>query len=448
MNGFSVSENVFPKHLTEFGIDMKNMSVNVLVGIQWGDEGKGKIIDVLTRDADMVVRFQGGNNAGHTVENGSEKYVLHLIPSGILRPEVINVIANGVVVDPVALEKEMRDLVARGVSVDNVQLGSRCHLIMPWHKLLDAYHENKAAKNGKKIGTTLRGIGPAYTGKAARTNLRAADILDMDFFKKRFFEEVAAYRELYVPGGAQDLNAEEAWNSVKPSLDYVRPFIKDTVVTINEARMAGKKVLLEGAQGAFLDIDHGTYPFVTSSNTTSGGACTGSGLSPRAITGVWGVIKAYTTRVGEGPFPTELHDAMGEQLRNQGGEFGATTGRPRRCGWLDIVACRHSCMINGVDYLAVTKLDVLDGLDEVKICTAYKIDGEIVKYFPADTRSLDRIEPVYETLPGWKESTTKAQSFDELPLNAQNYLKRMAGELSAKIGIVSVGPKRAQTFTV
>lgn len=427
---------------------MKNMSVNVLVGIQWGDEGKGKIIDVLTRDAEMVIRFQGGNNAGHTVENGSEKYVLHLIPSGILRKDVINVIGNGVVVDPAALAKEMKDLEARGVSVANVQVSSRCQLIMPWHKLLDAYNENRASKKGKKIGTTLRGIGPAYTSKIARTGIRAGELLKPERFKAHFDAEAAAYNELYVPQGAEKLDAEKAWAELQPSIEYIKPFIRDTVVTINQARLAGKRLLLEGAQGAFLDIDHGTYPFVTSSNTTSGGACTGSGLSPRAITGVWGVIKAYTTRVGEGPFPTELNDESGEYLRQKGGEFGATTGRPRRCGWFDVVACRHSCMVNGVDYLAVTKLDVLDGLKEIKICTGYKIDGQIVTDFPSDCDDLDKAEPVYEILPGWNESTANARSFDELPANAQAYLKRMAKEVSAKIGIVSVGPKRDQTFEV
>lgn len=426
---------------------MKNMSVNVLVGIQWGDEGKGKIIDVLTRDAEMVIRFQGGNNAGHTVENGSEKHVLHLIPSGILRKDVVNVIGNGVVVDPVELAKEMKDLESKGVSVANVQVSSRCQLIMPWHKLLDAFNENRASKD-KKIGTTLRGIGPAYTSKVARTGIRAGEMLKPERFKAHFFDEAAAYNALYVPQGAEKLDAEKAWADLQPSVEYVKPFICDTVATINAARLAGKRLLLEGAQGAFLDIDHGTYPYVTSSNTTSGGACTGSGLSPRAITGVWGVIKAYTTRVGEGPFPTELHDEFGEYLRQKGGEFGATTGRPRRCGWFDVVACRHSCMVNGVDYLAVTKLDVLDGLKEIKICTGYRIDGKIVTDFPADCEDLDRAEPVYETLPGWNESTSNVRSFDALPANAQAYLKRMAKEVSAKIGIVSVGPKRDQTFEV
>ena len=421
------------------------MSVSVLVGMQWGDEGKGKIIDVLTRDAEVVIRYQGGNNAGHTVEIGSEKFVLHLIPSGILHPGTDCIIGNGVVVDPLELKKEMENLVARGISVEKLQVSSRCHLLMPWHKLLDAFKEMKADPN-KKIGTTMRGIGPAYTSKMARTGLRAVEILDKQRFEQHFRDEAAAYNKTYGPLGAVVLDADKAFAEVWEACEYLKPYIQDSVVTVHKAVKAGKKVLLEGAQGAFLDIDHGTYPFVTSSNTTSGGACPGTGIPPRAVDCVWGVIKAYTTRVGEGPFPTELKNAEGDALRNKGGEFGATTGRPRRCGWLDIVACRHSCFINGVDYLAVTKLDVLDDLDEVKLCTAYKIDGKVTEYFPADTEELNRVEPVYETMPGWKQNTTSAQCWDDLPANAQKYLLRMAELLETKIGIISVGPKRAQTF--
>ncbi|MBO4490320.1 MAG: adenylosuccinate synthase [Lentisphaeria bacterium] len=423
------------------------MSVSVLVGVQWGDEGKGKIIDVLTKDAQMVVRFQGGNNAGHTVETEDRKFVLHLIPSGILRGETDNVIGNGVVVDPVGLAEEMNALVARGVDVSRLQVSSRAHLIMPWHKLLDAFNENKASK-GKKIGTTKRGIGPAYASKANRTAIRACDILKPARFEALFREQAAEYNRIYGPLGAEKLDPDTAWKEVSAAADQIRPYVKDTVLSVNQAAKAGKNVLLEGAQGAFLDIDHGTYPFVTSSNTTSGGACTGSGLPPRAIDCVWGVIKAYTTRVGEGPFPTEQDNATGEFLRTKGGEFGATTGRSRRCGWLDIVASRHSCMVNGVDLLAVTKLDVLDELDEIKICTAYKLDGEILPAFPADVEDLARVEPVYETLPGWKTSTASARSMADLPENARKYLARMAELLEAKIGIVSIGPKRDQTFTV
>ena len=396
------------------------MSVSVLVGMQWGDEGKGKIIDVLTRDAEMVIRYQGGNNAGHTVEIGSEKFVLHLIPSGILHPGTDCIIGNGVVVDPLELKKEMESLTARGVSVEKLQISSRCHLIMPWHKLLDAFKEMKADPN-KKIGTTMRGIGPAYTSKMARTGLRAVEILDKKRFEQHFRDEAASYNTTYGPLGATALDADKAFAEVWAACEYLKPYIQDSVVTVHKAVKAGRKVLLEGAQGAFLDIDHGTYPFVTSSSTTSGGACPGTGIPPRAVDCV-------------------------DALRNKGGEFGATTGRPRRCGWLDIVPCRHSCFINGVDYLAVTKLDVLDDLDEVKLCTAYRIDGKTTEYFPADTEELNRVEPVYETMPGWKQNTTSAQCWDDLPANAQKYLLRMAELLETKIGIVSVGPKRAQTF--
>jgi len=423
------------------------MSVSVLVGVQWGDEGKGKIIDVLTRDAEMVVRFQGGNNAGHTVEAEDRKLVLHLVPSGILRKETACVIANGVVVDPVGLMNEMKDLVAKGISVDNVQVSDRCHLIMPWHKLLDAYNEGKAAP-GKKIGTTKRGIGPAYAAKANRVGIRGLEILNKSRFETLFRAEAAEYNKLYPAHGAEVLDVDKAWAEMSIAIDYLAPYVRNTTVTINQANREGKRILLEGAQGAFLDIDHGTYPFVTSSNTTSGGACTGAGLPPRAVNTVWGVLKAYTTRVGEGPFPTEQANETGKFLQNKGGEFGATTGRPRRCGWLDIVGARYSCMVNGVDLLAVTKLDVLDELDEVKICVAYRIRGAEVTDFPADTSLLNEVEPVYETLPGWKTDTTKAKCWKDLPENAQKYLLRVAELLEAKIGIISVGPDRDQTFRI
>ncbi len=423
----------------------KNMAVSVLVGVQWGDEGKGKIIDVLTRDAEMVVRFQGGNNAGHTVEAEDRKLVLHLVPSGILREGTACVIGNGVVVDPIGLMQEMKGLTDQGISVANVQLSDRCHLIMPWHKLLDAYNEGKAAP-GKKIGTTKRGIGPAYASKANRTGIRGVEILNKSRFETLFRAEAAEYNKLYPAHGSEQLDVDKAWEEMSVAIDYLTPYVTDTTVSINAAYKAGKSVLLEGAQGAFLDIDHGTYPFVTSSNTTSGGACTGAALPPRAISNVWGVLKAYTTRVGEGPFPTEQSNEIGSYLQNKGGEFGATTGRPRRCGWLDIVGARYSCMVNGVDLLAVTKLDVLDELDEIKICTAYKINGEIREYFPADTTLLDHVEAIYETLPGWKCDTTQAKCWNDLPEKAQQYLLRVAELLDAKIGIVSVGPDRDQTF--
>ena len=421
------------------------MSVSVLVGVQWGDEGKGKIIDVLTQNAEMVVRYQGGNNAGHTVEVGPEKFVLHIVPSGILRKGTACVIGNGVVVDPAELKLEMEKLAERGIDISCVELSARAHLIMPWHKLLDAFKEKKADP-GKKIGTTMRGIGPAYTSKMSRTGIRALEMLDDARFEAHFRDEVKAYNELYVPQGMEALDADAELAKLKPAIEFLKPYIKDSIVTVNKAIAEKKEILLEGAQGMLLDIDHGTYPFVTSSNTTSGGACTGAGIAPRNVDTVWGVLKAYTTRVGEGPFPTELKNEEGDALRNKGGEFGATTGRPRRCGWLDAVAARHSCMINGVDYLAITKLDVLDDLDEVKICTAYKIDGEIYTDFPADTAALDRIEPIYESHPGWKQPTNTATCWDELPENAKKYLERVCELVNAKAGIISVGPKRAQTF--
>jgi len=423
------------------------MSVTVLVGTQWGDEGKGKIIDVLTRDADVVVRYQGGNNAGHTVEIGDQKYVLHLIPSGIFRPNVINIIGNGLVVDPVSLQEEMVAITARDVDIRNIQLSDKAHLILPYHKSMDLCKEAKRAP-GKKIGTTGRGIGPAYCDKAERSGLRAIDMLDLAGFEAKFRENGARYNRLFAAEGFAQLDLDAEWQKLKAAALYLKPYITDTVLTVNQAAKAGKNVLFEGAQGAMLDIDHGTYPFVTSSNTTSGGACTGSGISPKYITSVCGVIKAYTTRVGEGPFPTELKDDQGEHLRQVGREFGATTGRPRRCGWFDAVSSRYACMVNGIDTLAVTKLDVLDDLAEVKICIAYDIDGVRYAEMPSDGRKLGRVTPIYETLPGWQCSISEVRSFEQLPPAAQKYLKRMAELVDSRIGIISVGPKREQTFEV
>lgn len=418
------------------------MSVSILVGTQWGDEGKGKLIDVLTKDIDMVVRFQGGNNAGHTVEIGDQKYVLHLVPSGIFRPNTKCVIGNGLVVDPIALEKEMKDLVDRNISVDNLKLSSRCHLILPYHNMMDSLKESKLAK-GKKIGTTGRGIGPAYSDKANRTGLRGQDILNIELFETKFREQAATFNAIFSEAGVDTLDIDSAWEKVKHAAIYLTPYVDDTTFTVNKAAKAGKNILFEGAQGTHLDIDHGTYPFVTSSNTTSGGACTGSGISPKYIDTVYGVMKAYTTRVGSGPFPTELFDEVGEELGRVGNEFGATTGRPRRCGWFDAVASRYSCMINGIDKLAITKLDVLDGLEEIKICTSYEVEGEITDQLPAD---LTNLTPIYESHPGWNCDTSKVRSYDELPENAKKYLARIAELVEANVFIVSIGPKREQTF--
>lgn len=421
------------------------MPVTVLIGVQWGDEGKGKIIDVLTENTEMVVRFQGGNNAGHTVEIGHEKYVLHLVPSGILRKGTDNVIGNGLVVDPLGLMSEMKELSERGVDVSGIQLSSKAQLIMPYHKLMDAMKESRLP-DGKKIGTTKRGIGPAYADKASRTGIRGYEITDLAHFETRFREQAEIYNKIFKDAGTETLDIDAEWKKLADAAKYLTPHVTDTVVTINAAARAGKNILFEGAQGAMLDIDHGTYPFVTSSNTTSGGACTGSGVSPRMIETVYGVMKAYSTRVGEGPFPTELFGEEGDSLRKAGNEFGATTGRPRRCGWFDAVTCRYSCMINGVDKLAITKLDVLDNLPELKICTAYEVDGKITENVPADTAKLAKAKPVYETVEGWMTSTCNARKFSDLPEKAQAYLKKIAKLAGAEIGIISVGPKREQTF--
>lgn len=421
------------------------MPVDILVGTQWGDEGKGKLIDVLTRDVDMVVRFQGGNNAGHTVEIGKEKYVLHLVPSGIFRPGVKCLVGNGLVVDPIGLMGEMKDLAARGLDVSAIELSNRAHLIFEYHKRADALKEAGAAK---KIGTTKRGIGPAYSDKADRCGIRGISLTDPAELEKLFRIQAEKYNKLFAEAGVEPLDIDAEYRKVAEAAAYLAPFVTDTVVSLNQAVKAGKKVLCEGAQGGLLDIDHGTYPFVTSSNTISGGACTGAGIAPRHVRDVWGVLKAYTTRVGEGPFPTELFDADGEMLRQVGREFGATTGRPRRCGWFDAVASGYSCMINGVNKLAITKLDVLDQLPKIGICVAYDVDGQVTTNFPASVEALERAKPVLEWMDGWQCSTENVTSWDKLPENAQKYLKRIAGLVDAEIGIVSVGPRRDQTFEV
>ena len=421
------------------------MAVDILIGAQWGDEGKGKLIDVLTRDVDMVIRFQGGSNAGHTIEIGSDKYVLHLVPSGIFRPGVACVIGNGVVVDPIGLMNEMRALTERGLDVSSVQLSSRAHLIFSYHKGFDALQENRLAAE-KKIGTTKRGIGPAYADKAYRNGIRGGELTDLCRLESLFREQLERYNTMFAEAGMEVLDANAEWETLKEAAVYLAPFVRDTVQSVNAAIKQGKKVLCEGAQGALLDIDHGTYPFVTSSNTISGGACSGAGIAPRNIGTVWGVMKAYCTRVGEGPFPTELENATGEALRAAGGEFGATTGRPRRCGWYDAVAGAFSCMLNGIDLLAMTKLDVLDGMEYLNICVAYEIDGKRYDYYPSDTAMLARVKPIYETMPGWNCSTQEARCMEDLPENARAYLARIAELVEAKVGIVSVGPKRDQTF--
>ncbi|MBU3665030.1 MAG: adenylosuccinate synthase [Chthoniobacterales bacterium] len=420
------------------------MANTILVGAQWGDEGKGKIIDYLTDDADIVVRSQGGNNAGHTIVHGDRKFVLHLIPSGILRRGKVCVIGNGVVVDPLALVTEIKGLRARGIKVGKNLLLSDCaHLVMPWHRAIDEARELLKGKN--KIGTTKRGIGPAYGDKAARTGLRVGDLLDAktftEKFKLRLRENNAVLRSL----GAKPVALQPALRHYLAAAKILRPHIANTVVYLHEAMTGGKRILFEGAQGTYLDLDHGTYPFVTSSNTTAGGACTGSGVPPHRMDTVIGVMKAYTTRVGEGPFPTE-DKTISDLLHAMGREFGATTGRARRCGWFDAVATRYASMINGIDELAITNLDGLDGVPAIRVCTAYKLDGKTMKHPPTDAAAWARCRPVYTKFPGWMADTSRARKFSDLPPAARRYVKALATLTGARLRIVSVGAGHDETI--
>jgi adenylosuccinate synthase len=420
------------------------MPNTILVGAQWGDEGKGKIIDFLTDEADIVVRSQGGNNAGHTIVIGGEKYVLHLIPSGILRKSKTCVIGNGVVLDPVALVGEIEGLRKRGVKVEkNLLISDTAHLVLPYHQALDGLRETQ--KGSKKIGTTKRGIGPAYADKASRTGLRTGDLLRPDVLKEKLTQRIKENNALLKSLGAPTLNAKKIINDTLAAAEVLRPFITNTVMFLHRALEMKTNMLFEGAQGTFLDIDHGTYPYVTSSNTTSGGACTGSGVPPHRIDKVMGVLKAYTTRVGEGPFTTE-DDALGDRFHAMGREFGATTGRARRCGWFDAVSTRYSVILNGIDELAITNLDGLDGVETIKICVAYRLDGKVLDFPPTDSEHLSRCEPVYIEMPGWLKSTEKAKKFSDLPPKARAYVKKIAELTGAKLSIVSIGPARAQTI--
>ncbi|HMP88966.1 MAG TPA: adenylosuccinate synthase [Kiritimatiellia bacterium] len=421
------------------------MPNTVLIGAQWGDEGKGKIIDVLTEKVGWVVRYQGGNNAGHTVEIGKEKYVLHLVPSGILHEGKKCVIGNGLVVDPVALVKEIQGVVDRGIDPSGrFFISDRAHVVLPYHKLIDEYREKKPS-SGKSIGTTKRGIGPTYGDKAARTGLRMGDLLDPDR-ESLLREKIAANNRILAALGAPEVDADDVVQATLTAADYLAPFIQDTIPLLHEAISGGQSVLFEGAQGTMLDIDYGTYPFVTSSSATAGGACTGSGVPPHRIDRVLGVVKAYSTRVGEGPFPSELTDAAGDALRKAGNEFGATTGRPRRCGWFDLVVARYSVMVNGIDVWAVTKLDVLDNVETIRICVAYECDGKRLDVVPSNVRILEKCRPIYEDLPGWMSSTKEVSCWDDLPANAKAYLRRLEELTKVKIGILSVGPQRASTI--
>jgi adenylosuccinate synthase len=421
------------------------MSKTVLIGSQWGDEGKGKIIDVLTANADWVVRYQGGNNAGHTVEIGDQKYVLHLTPSGILRENCKCVIGNGLVVDIIGLMGELKELVERGIQFDGrLFISDRAHMVLQYHKELDGAKEGKRDK-GEKIGTTKRGIGPAYSDKADRTGLRLGDIFEDDF-QEMVRAQASIKNGILAAMGASELDIDQLLEQVQEASDYLRPFICDTIPLLHKAVQNDEEILFEGAQGVMLDIDFGTYPFVTSSSTGAGGAPAGSGIPPNAIDRVVGIVKAYTTRVGEGPFPTELKDKMGEHIATVGHEFGATTGRPRRCGWFDGVVARYAAMVGGINEWALMKLDVLDAVETIKVCVAYECDGERIETVPASIRKLERCKPIYDEFKGWNTPTTKCTSWDELPDQAKKYVQYLEELTGVKVSILSVGPKRESTL--
>ena len=422
------------------------MANTILVGAQWGDEGKGKIIDVLTEKADLVVRYAGGNNAGHTVFIGKKKYVLHLVPSGILRRNKLCVIGNGVVVDPVSLVEEIRGLRKLGVKVgDNLVVSETAHLVFPYHRELDAQREVLKGKN--KIGTTKRGIGPAYGDKAARVGLRMIDLVHRERLEQKLGRRIVENNEVLRALGAKPLSYKKVLAEYRAAANYLKPFVANTGVLLHEAMRRGDDILFEGAQGTFLDIDHGTYPFVTSSNTTAGGACTGSGVPPHRMDRVGGGMKAYTTRVGEGPLPTENAE-IADMLHAMGREFGATTGRARRCGWFDSVATRHATMVNGIDEIAVTNLDGLDSLETIKVCVAYRHGKARWDFVPNDAQTLAECEPVYVEFQGWRTPTDKARTWKQLPPRARTYLKAIAELSGAKLFIASIGPAREQTIFV
>lgn len=425
------------------------MSACIVLGAQWGDEGKGKMTDYLAETADVVVRYQGGNNAGHTVEVGEKQYKLHLIPSGILYANKLNIIGNGVVLDPKALFEEIEYLQGLDVKItpENLIISDRAQLIMPYHRILDGIKER--ARGTKDIGTTGKGIGPCYTDKMERSGIRVCDLLHTETFKEKLQDNIddknniinGIYKE-------EKISFDEIYNEYNEYAKRLKPFVKDTSVMVYNNIKEGKKVLFEGAQGTLLDIDYGTYPYVTSSNTIAGGVCTGAGIGPTMLTNAVGIAKAYTTRVGKGPFVTELNDDMGEWIRQKGHEFGVTTGRARRCGWLDLVILKTAARVSGLTSFAVTKIDTLAGIDKIKVCVGYKFNGEVIDYVPASLEDLAKCEPIYEVFDGWGEDIQEARSYEDLPETARVYLKRIEEFTGTKISIVSVGPRRDQTIKV
>ncbi|WP_409069083.1 adenylosuccinate synthase [Clostridium sp. FAM 1755] len=425
------------------------MSAFIVLGAQWGDEGKGKMTDYLAENADVVVRFQGGNNAGHTVVVGEKEYKLHLIPSGILYNDKLNVIGNGVVLDPKALFEEISYLESLGVNVtpDRLIISDRAHVIMPYHRVLDGIKER--ARGSKDIGTTGKGIGPSYTDKMERSGIRVCDLIHKEVFEENLKETLEIKNKIITEVFEEKaLDYNEICNEYLEYAEKLKPFVKDISVIVNQKIKEGKEVLFEGAQGTLLDIDYGTYPYVTSSSTIAGGVCTGAGVGPTAITSAVGIAKAYTTRVGKGPFPTELLDSTGDWIREKGHEFGVTTGRARRCGWLDLVILKTSARVSGLTSFAVTKIDTLAGLDTLKVCTGYKLNGKIIDYVPASLEDLAKCEPIYEEFEGWDDSIANARCYEDLPENAIKYLKKIEDLTETKVSIVSVGPKRDQTMMI
>ena len=419
----------------------------IIVGCQWGDEGKGKIVDLLAADADIIARFQGGANAGHTIIVEDKKYVLHLIPSGIIHPGKICVIGNGVVLDPFGFKEELDFLTSQGIDYKGrLFISAAANLVLPYHKLIDAVEEKN--RGTSSIGTTKRGIGPAYVDKVARHGIRIADIFSPNRLKKRLEYQKVIKSKYFTGSDDERAEIDRTYNELIAMTDLFKELAVDASLLLHKAYKEKKTILFEGAQGSMLDVDLGTYPYATSSNTTSGGAFTGLGMGPRMVDEVVGIVKAYTTRVGAGPFPTELIDGIGEDLRSKGDEFGATTGRPRRCGWLDLVSLRHAVRINGVDSIAITKLDVLDGMDEIKVCVGYELNGEKLDEVPLDLAELNHVKPIYKSFPGWKDETTGKTTFEQLPQNAQEYLNYIVADLEVKICIISTGAKRKETIKV
>ncbi|WP_195948434.1 adenylosuccinate synthase [Paraclostridium bifermentans] len=421
------------------------MKTVAIVGSQWGDEGKGKVIDYLATQADVVVRGQGGNNAGHTLVVDGKKYALHLIPSGVLNPETINVIGNGIVFDPKGFLEELAKLNADNIDTKNIKISDRAHVIFPYHKELDALAEE--ARGDNKIGTTKKGIGPCYMDKTERSGIRICDLMDKDIFAKKLKAQIDAknkiVKNIY---GAEEFDFDSIYNEYLGYAEQIRSYVDDTSVVVYEAIKAGKKVLFEGAQGTLLDLDLGTYPFVTSSHPTSGGFSVGAGVGPNMIKDVVGIVKSYTTRVGEGPFVTELNDETGDKIRTQGREFGTTTGRARRCGWFDAVIVRYAARVNGLTSISLMLLDVLTGFDTVKICTSYKMGDKVLREFPASLEDLAKCEPIYEELEGWSEDLTGMETYEELPENAKKYIAKIEELVGVNVDMVSVGPNRAQTI--